>query len=502
MTDPRDRFSFLCSGLGFSQGILLVRGQTGALEVWKRHGLRIDEQTLLAWAEPWCENHISAVLLPSKRMPGARWSTPQLAAHPLVLDGETFGHLFLEARKGTLNGPGQVLAWTMTLEIEAERLQDRLGRLSRVAALGELVYHVAHEINNPLTTVVGYAELLGDHAPRFTRRCSQGPMIARLKEEAERALGIARNVLGLTHDQEEMQPCQLNAILLRSLALREYALRVAGVEVATDLHPGLLPVEGVPGKIQQAFLNIIINAEQALESVSSGRRLRLSSGEDEAWAEICIFNNGPVIPPRLLERIFESFFTSKPPGVGTGLGLAIARSAVRSAGGEIRAENCENGVLFRIRMPVIPAAEKTPSASLEGPAKEVVLAGRRLLVVEDEPPISQLIQDVFRAEGCVMTCCGTAEEAAAVLDGNHFDGLLSDLKLPGLGGQWLFDHLRKVDPPLSHRVLFITGDTVSKSTVAFLERAGQPVLSKPFHVRELRTAVENLLSAHPMAAMK
>ena len=149
---------------------------------------------------------------------------------------------------------------------------------------------------------------------------------------------------------------------------------------------------------------------------------------------------------------------------------------------------------------MIPTLEKASTPCREAAPKGAVLSGRRLLVVEDEPPISQLIQDVFRAEGCVMTCCGTAEEAAAVIEGKHFDALLSDLKLPGAGGQWLFDHLLEVHPALSRRVLFITGDTVSKSTVAFLERTGQPVLKKPFHVSELKAAVEELLSTR-LAAM-
>ncbi len=499
--NSEDRFSTLCKDLGFSQGMLLVRSSTGALEVSKRHGLRIDSPAVLKWAEAWCEEHATPALLSSKQMTGASWSAGQLAAHPLHLDGETFGHLFVEARKGALNGAGQSLARTLTLEVEAARLHDRLARLSRVAALGELVYHVAHEINNPLTTVVGYAELLADR----TASSAVKPMISRLKDEAERALGIARNVLGLTHDREEKQPCHLNAILLRALALRQYALEVAGIKVETDLHPGLSPVEGVPGKMQQAFLNIIINAEQALEGSS-----RKGSGLLRLWStpvgsdsvEICISNNGPAIPSRLLEKIFDSFYTSKPPGVGTGLGLAIARAAVEAAGGDIHAENCHPGVLFRIRLPVVPLLEETAASSSSETGGKSLLAGRRLLVVEDEAPISQLIQDVFRGEGCLLTCCGTAEEAAAVLRGHQFDGLLSDLKLPGLGGQWLFDHLRKANPSLSRRVLFITGDTVSKSTVAFLERTGRPVLSKPFHVAELKSAVEDLLNANEVAVTK
>lgn len=533
---PETCFSWMCEKLGFSQGILLLKNDSGLEEVAAQHGFPkpIRSKKHLEKTRSWSQDVTSLAILLERDRPG-----PGEEAQARAQEREEAGHVLLSgSAPSSASGLSEVLVRMVASEIVAERLRERLGRLEKVAAMGELVYHVAHEINNPLTTVAGYAGLLagqtqapapdaGRGRPRPKPPGAQRETIELLKEEAERALGIARNVLSLARDQEEKQLCDLNKILRHTLALRRYSLQVACVEVETDLDETLPYVEANPGRLQQAFLNILINAEQALETSDTAagdgkakalapdgvRVLRVSSrfvppengGQNQV--EVQIFNNGPAIPEAWLGKIFETFFTSKPAGVGTGLGLAIARSAVESAGGGISVENTgeknNKGVVFRFRLPAAGAsALASPAVPLPVHGfsdQEVALHGKSLLVLEDEAPIAHLIREVFQAEGCRITSCSTAEKAAEALEHERFDALIADLKLPGKGGRWLFEHLSKRHPALSQKTLFITGDTVNLQTAAFLHSSGQPVLAKPFHVSELKGAVESLLYGTSLA---
>ncbi len=501
--------SWLCGKFDLSEAVLLLRNREGELEVAVRLGLRepAREGELLAWANQlFAENPGIASStgweavrpdrgifrqLDPQQVPPACWHSPVLAAAPLVAEGQVTGLLMLGGKPDQLDRAARVIARALSLEMELQQMKERLGRLERMAGLGELVYHVAHDINNPLTTVVGYAQLLEDRV-----RDSLREQVGWLRAEAERALGISRSVLSLARDEEQPRAADLNLILERVLALREGPLRLADVHVQKELEPDLPLVRVNSARIQQGLLNIVINAEHALEEVSGPRILELRTRKavengQGAWVHAEIFNNGPAIPPGWLGRIFEPFFTSKPKDVGTGLGLAIARSAVEVAGGEISAANEQGGVLFRVRLPAAGGnGEPLPGDELF--LARGSLRGKHVLVLEDEQRIAKLIEDVLRAEGCRVTSCGTAEEVLATLERDRFDALVCDLKMPGKGGRWLFEHISQTDHRLARHTLFLTGDTVSKSTVAFLRSSRQPALGKPFHVRELQTAVANL----------
>ena len=498
--------SWMCGQFGLSVAVLLLRDPQGQLEVVAQQGFSMPgrQMEFLKWAEELLAAKLAElggakpsgdVLWPLKSAEagGWPWNAPAMAAAPVMVHEKIAGLLVFGGRPECVGSASQTLVRVLGREIEVEEVRERLIRLERVAALGEMVFHVAHEINNPLTTIVGYAQLLEDQVPASSREPMQ-----RLKAEAERALEIARNVLSLAHKQEERRRSNLTPILQRALALRQYALRAAGIQVYTELDPDLPQVKVNPETMLEAFLNIVINAQQALETVNGPRILRVCTRREPAngsggWAQVEIFNNGPAIPEPWLERIFESFFTTKPKGVGTGLGLAIAHAAVKLAHGKISGFNVEGGVLFRLRLPAL-RGEGTVTPHEKAGVPSPSLQGRRLLVVEDEPHIARLIADVFQGQGCAVVTCSAAEEAAALLEHQPFDALVSDLKLPGKGGRWLFEHVSKSHGQLAQKTLFVTGDTLSESTVAFLRATGQPALSKPFHVRELKAAVKNLFA--------
>jgi signal transduction histidine kinase/ActR/RegA family two-component response regulator len=407
---------------------------------------------------------------------------------PIVVYGETAGSLLTcgASRRG------EVLASLLAGTVERSQLQERVTRLERVASLGELVYHVAHELNNPLTSVAGFADLLADRV----RTPANSRIAERLRAEAHRTLGIARNILALSRLPDEKRILDLNAVVRQALAMREYALGISGIRVESDLASGLPPVEGIAGLLQQAILNVLINAEQALESHAGERWLRISTahaaGDGRLGAlELRVENSGPPIPPESLEIIFEPFYTTKPVGEGTGLGLALARSVLDAHLGSIRAENTPAGVAFHLEM---PAAARPAAGRPEPAGATMTLRQQRLLLVEDEAPLAAVVKEFLAAEGCRVTVCRSAEEALRALAWEEFDIVISDLRMPGKGGQWLYEQIGAHYPRLAERTVFITGDTVSRPTASFLRHSGQPNLAKPFRLEELRRALAQLLA--------
>jgi two-component system NtrC family sensor kinase len=414
-------------------------------------------------------------------------------------------------------------------DITAGRLiHSKLLQTEKMAALGQLVSGIAHELNNPLTSIMGYAQLALAREGGKRTDDSEGSNASRIFEEAQRAQRIVRNLLVFAREaRPERAPVQLNEVVERTLALRSYELRVKNIAVHLDLEAGLPRLRGDANQLQQVVLNLLVNAEQAIESGAARRaqgqsfgnigiRTR-SEGEKSVTLEVC--DDGPGIPPSVASRIFDPFFTTKPVGEGTGLGLSIAYGIVREHEGEISVGDAPHdfaaqapGVRwrtsFRVEFPAgtLPVAEAaampTVLAAVPRAARPVRGQAPRVLVVEDEQTVAQLISDVLREEGM------TADVALAGQDGLErllatvrpdaaysYDLVICDLKMPGLDGPALYRELRQRNHPAKDRILFITGDTLSRRTLEFIERYKAPFLAKPFLADELRTAVRQCLGA-------
>ncbi len=429
------------------------------------------------------------------------------------------------ATAGTRRRAG-MLARQLRAHLENSLLRERAHRIGPQAVLGELLLHTAHEISNPLANVVGFAELLNSQWKQPSRARATA---RRLRAEADRARDIARGILSLAQRNGNRHVVDWNALVKRALQLRGGPLRLAAVHVNTEWRPdngGPVRVYGPPIRLQQAVLNILLNAEQALDQCPYPRRLVVRTGRQpgasrrgragRALTEIA--NNGPPIPAAVLQNIFEPFFTTKPAGEGTGLGLSMAREAVEDAGGRITAENLapgelfqEGGVRFRLDLPATTAAGLTATAGAGHPERTLRAATRarkkfgaggaarlpacRVLVVEDEPLLGGLLKEMLAEIGCRARLHSIAGRALADLTKNDYDLVISDMKLPGHDGPWLFEQLRRRRPELAGRTLFITGDTVSPAARRFLRASGRQVLPKPFHLDELRAAVERLLAS-------
>jgi len=398
---------------------------------------------------------------------------------------------------------GERLGWLeLYRETTGERLwRSRLPQTEKMAALGQLVSGIAHELNNPLTSILGYAQLLRGHA-------SGSEEVQRIFDEAQRAGTIVRNLLLFAREERpERKRVILNEIVKRTAALRDYVYRVENIRLVQDLEPGLPPVEGDPHQLQQLILNLLMNAEQAMEH-SRGRgsihlRTWSSPRGNPRTVRLEVRDDGPGIPREVLPRIFDPFFTTKPAGVGTGLGLSIVYSIAQEHGGTVSAESEPGrGAAFLVELPALPASpresENREAADLA--AVPSVLAEttpgvqRRILVVEDEPTVASLVADVLREEGHHVETLLDSVEALERLNREDFDLLICDLKMPKLDGRALYEDALRHGRTSRDRVLFITGDTLRPRTLDFVERNALPYLAKPFLVDELTRTVRNVLS--------
>jgi len=395
-------------------------------------------------------------------------------------------------------------------DITGQRMiQSKMLQTEKMAALGQLVSGIAHELNNPLTSIQGYAQLLLSRRTAAEREADA----KRISQEAERAGRIVKNLLLFSRETKaERRAVHLNDVIERTLSLRAYELKLQNIEVNLSLDPGLPQALADAAQLQQAVLNLIVNAEQA---ISMGRadetvaghiliRTRRLAGDR---IQLEVSDDGPGIPPEIVSRIFDPFFTTKPPGIGTGLGLSIVYGIVQEHGGEVTADNLKGrGATLSLELPAIPGSAYNyggeefsgpshSSAEVALPALESTAAKKHILIVEDEPTVAELISEVMIDDGHRVDILLDSRAALGKLDGNKYSLVICDLKMPYVDGPSLYRSLVRRANPMQHKLLFVTGDTMGARTIEFLKSSGLPYLAKPFLVEELKEAVHKALAA-------
>jgi two-component system NtrC family sensor kinase len=367
---------------------------------------------------------------------------------------------------------------------DERRLTDQLMQQEKLAAVGQLVSGVAHELNNPLASVMAFAQLLlasPDDVP-YDRRA-----IEAIHQEAKRAAKIVSNLLTFARQhQPERRITDLNRVVDDTLELRRYALRNAQIDVETKFDLELPLTWADSFQLQQVVLNLLTNAEHALVEWGGLRRIVLSTMQSGRNLQIRIADSGPGVEAEHLDRIFNPFFTTKPVGEGTGLGLSISDGIVREHGGRIRIESQRgHGAAFIVE---IPYAAPPDARRAEAKAQVPSAPTKRMLIVDDEAPLRQAMSAYFRSLGHVVESVGTGREAIARFCEVEFDTLLLDLRLPDMRGDEILTELRRLSRE-PRRVVFVTGDTQSDSARRVLEASGHPTVSKPFLLDDLASVV-------------
>ncbi len=380
-------------------------------------------------------------------------------------------------------------------EVAPEKNIGRLvRRAEKMSSLGQLIAGVAHELNNPLAVVLAYAQLLTKHpiADELVREHVQ-----RIVHETERAAKIVRDLLLFARPCEpQLTVVDLNQIVSNVCDVRQRDFETYRTELRQHLQPGLPRTKADPIQLEQVLNNLITNAFHAMATQPGKRILTVSTAADNHFIRISIRDTGCGIPPEVMNKMFDPFFTTKPVGKGTGLGLSISRSILEEHRGKLWAESEPGqGATFHLELPIVPCEQ--PAAVAEPPKATAPAAamakGFRLLVVDDEPGIRDVLEMILAARGYQVTCVTNGLEAIDRLKREHFDLIISDMCMPEMDGERLYETVREKNPKLAERILFVTGDVVSARSRAFLERTGSRWLSKPFNVRDVEEVVAGSL---------
>lgn len=404
----------------------------------------------------------------------------------------------LDSSKGN---PQQVLALIRDiserrrLEEQGRNIYQQVLQSEKMAALGQTVSGVAHELNNPLATILTWSERLSlrdldDVAKRG---------IQTILSESERAAKIVRNLLTFSRKRHTTRALiELNQIVRETLLLRAYDQRVSNIRTVEALAAGLPPVFADPHQIKQVLLNLFVNAEQAMLS-ANGRGtiiIRTWYDADQETVILEVNDDGPGVPDQVQAKLFEPFFTTKSVGQGTGLGLTVAYAIVQEHGGHIRITSEKGkGASFFVEFPLTT----TTSQKAARPKKNEGATGHgaRVLVAEDESALSTAVSEALVDAGFRVDCARDGQEALDRIKAETYDLLICDLKMPRMDGPTLHRLLTQIKPTLAHRTIFVTGDVAEEENERFLEESGCHWLAKPFRLNDLLAFANDVVSQLP-----
>jgi two-component system, NtrC family, sensor kinase len=367
-----------------------------------------------------------------------------------------------------------------------------------MSAIGQLIAGIAHDLNNPLASVLGFADFLIEvpNVPASIRE----PLTV-IQEEADRASGIVRNLLGFARKQDhQRRPTALKPLFDATFVLLRNQLMAQRVEAMIEVEPDLPMPDVDPNQIQQVFVNLINNAAQAIASTGRPGTIHVHARRWLDGVAIDVIDDGPGMSESLAAQVFEPFFTTKAEGEGTGLGLSISQGIVKEHGGRIMLSTEEGkGSTFTVQLPLSTRSPVPVTDSLaRSPSKKL-----RVLVVDDEPHILHYMRATLEAWGHLPVVASDGQEALDQAVKEPFDLIISDLRMPRFGGREFYEELSRRNPVMARRLVFSTGDTVRGDTLAFLEALDRPYLHKPFSLAELRTLLAEVVrESGPQAAVR
>jgi two-component system NtrC family sensor kinase len=379
---------------------------------------------------------------------------------------------------------------------DLRRTQEQLLQSEKMSAVGQLISGVAHELNNPLTAILGYAQLL--EGAGLDHRSAD--YVRKLFKQAQRTHRVVQNLLSFARQRKpQKQEVDLRKVLEESLTLREYDLKVNNVSLERDIPDDLPSVVADPHQLEQVFLNITNNALDAMVEASGSGVLKVRCFKKDAYVCVEFDDSGPGIKDP--SRIFDPFYTTKSVGKGTGLGLSICYGIVKEHGGEIVARNREEGgatIEVRLLASEKPALPETVSST----RRESVLAGR-VLLVEDEEAVLEFERDVLVGAGAEVTTSMSVEDTQQRLRNGAFDVIVMNGRMPGgYSAQEMYEWIATNCPGLEKGLLLTFSTVTDQQTRSFLQEHGVPSLAKPFEVADLISQVRGLSQRAGKAALK
>ncbi|MFC2045672.1 ATP-binding protein [Chloroflexota bacterium] len=373
---------------------------------------------------------------------------------------------------------------------EKKELEYKAQLASRLATVGEMASGIAHEINNPLTGVIGFTQLLStSNLPETSKR-----YVEVINSSAQQVASVVRRLLTFARQQKpERGVVDINKIVETSLELRNYSLKTSNIDVTTQLDHDLPQTMADASQLQQVFLNIIINAEMEMKLAHGKGNLLIKTESGDSTILISFEDNGPGIAEENLYKIFSPFFTTRQTGMGTGLGLSVCHGIIAEHQGRINVESkLGKGAIFKIELPIITDLVQTRGTEMNYTESNNLKA--KILVVDDELVIRELLTHLLKNKGYEVDTVDNGNDALEKLNRIDYDLVLLDIKLPGKSGIELYGDIEGINQDLAKKVVFITGDVMGLDTEDFLGKTEIPRIMKPFDIHKLSGEIETYIN--------
>ncbi len=382
---------------------------------------------------------------------------------------------------------------------DLRRTQEQLLQSEKMSAVGQLIAGVAHELNNPLTAILGYAQLLESEG--LNERAHD--YVAKMFKQAQRTHRVVQNLLSFARQRKpERTEVDIRKVLEETLTLRDYDLKVNHIAVEKEFCQDPATVVADPHQIEQVFLNIINNAVDAILETGRSGKLKIGVVCENGDVRAQFADDGPGIKDP--KRIFDPFYTTKNVGKGTGLGLSICYGIVKEHGGDITAHNApEGGAVIEVRLPMVTAAGAVVEAAPVSPSKREGAIEGRVLLVEDEEAVLEFERDVLIGAGANVVTASKSEDVRTRLLSEPFDAVIMNGKMPAdWNAKEAYLWLKQNCPEMETHILFTFSHGVEQNSErAFLQENSVPYLVKPFEVADLISQARKLLQkAHAAAA--
>ena len=383
---------------------------------------------------------------------------------------------------------------------ELKQVEHQLVQKEKFSAMGQMMAGAAHELNNPLTAILGVSDLLRERATDDTTRRH----VDLILQQARRAAAIVQNLLAFSRPAATGRlQVGLEQLVREALQIEQASLSRKNIRVDVTAAADLPPVEGDRKLLQQVFLNILTNAEQSISAASDHGNISVALSRVDDRIQVAITDDGPGIPTENIGKVFDPFFTTKRPTGGSGLGLTICLAVVKEHGGTIEIESKPGaGATVHVYLPVAASAAVATPAPAQPAARPALpgsetLKGHTLLIVDDEESIREIVQESLSARGMKVHAAGSSEAALAHLASNACDIVLCDFNLPGMKGSELFEQVRNQRGSSPARFVFMTGDLVDPAVIENYREKGALVLQKPFQIAALTKLLTEILQPQP-----